>query len=99
MHLPFEFLFFLKGCRGDGWKTYGRSRRGKEEQAAQVSGALVAQGARGVDEGADAVRLQRRADQGRSDGDGGPGGLLRAQELLLSVSDLSALVGLAEEGA
>ena len=74
-----------------------RGGGGGEDEAAQVGGSLVAQGAGGVDEGADAVALKGGADEAGAPGDGGTGGLLGAEELLLGVGLLGALVGLAEE--
>jgi hypothetical protein len=47
----------------------GGRRGGGEDEPAEVGGALVAQGGRGVDEGADAVALEGGADEG-----GAPGG-------------------------
>lgn len=80
---------------GEG--THGRGRSGHEDETAEVSGTLVAQRPRGVDQGANAVALEGGADQGGAPGAGGRRGLLRAEELLAGVGDLGALVGLAEE--
>lgn len=71
---------------------------GGEDEAAEVGSALVAQGAGGVDQGADTVGLQGRADEGGAPGDGGGRGLLGLDKLLLGVGGLGAVVGLAEEG-
>lgn len=70
---------------------------GREDQTAEVGCALVAQSGSGVDESADTVSLEGRADEGGAPGDGSRAGLLGADELLLGVRGLSALVGLAEE--
>ena len=72
-------------------------RGGSEDETAEVGGAAVAEGAGGVDEGADTVRLEGRADEGRTPGHHDRGGLTRLGKLLLAVGDLGALVGLAEE--
>jgi hypothetical protein len=80
-------------------KTYGRSRAGEEDQAAEVGGALVGESASGVDEGTNTVRLDGRADKGSAPGGGGRGGLLGLEELLLGVGGLGLTVGVAEDGA
>lgn len=85
------------GRRGKG-KTHGGGRGGHEDEAAKVRSALVAQCARGVDQGADAVALQGRADERGAPGGGGGRGLLGAEELFARVGGLGALVGLAKEG-
>lgn len=77
----------------------GGRRGGGEDEAAEVGGALVAQGGRGVDEGPDAVALEGGADEGGAPGGDGGGGLAGLDELLLGVGELCALVGLAEDGA
>ena len=79
--------------------TYGRSRAGEEDQAAEVGGALVGESASGVDEGTDTVGLDGRADEGGTPGSGGGGSLLRLEELLLGVGGLSLAVGVAEDRA
>lgn len=80
-------------------ETYSRSASSRKDQTAEVRRALVAEGAGGVDEGTNTVRLERRADEGGTPRNGGTGGFPRADELLLGVGSLGALVGLAEEGA
>ena len=80
-----------------GQKTHSRSRGGEEDQAAEVGGALVAEGAGGVDEGADAVGLQRGAHERRAPGRGGRRRLPRPQELLLRVRRLRPLVRLSQK--
>lgn len=82
--------------RGRG--TYAGSRGSEEDETAEVGGALVGERAGGVDEGADSVGLEGGADEGGTPGDGGGAGLLGAEEFLLAVGGLGALVGLAEEG-
>lgn len=78
-------------------ETYGRSVAGHENQSTEVGGALVAQRACGIDEGAHAIGLQTRPEERGAPGDGGAGGLLGAEELLLGVGLLGALVRLTEE--
>jgi len=63
--------------------TYSGSRCGSEDESTEVSGALVAESAGGVDESTNTVRLQSRADERRAPGNGGGRGLLGAGELLL----------------
>lgn len=58
----------------------------------------MAQGARGIEQSAHAVALQGRTDERGAPGDGGAAGLAGADELLLCVGGLCALVGLAEDG-
>lgn len=82
---------------GEEGGTNSRSAGGSKDQAAQVGGALVAQGTGGVDECADTIRLQRRTDEGGAPGEGGTGCLSRAEKLLFGVGSLGALVCLAEE--
>ncbi len=81
----------------EGGEAYSGSTGSKEDQAAEVRCALVAQRAGGVDQSTDTVRLQSRADQGGTPGDGHTTGLLGADELLLRVGSLGALVRLPEE--
>lgn len=78
-------------------RTYTGSSSSEEDQTTQVGSALVAQGTSGIDEGADAVTLQRGADERGAPGEGGAAGLLGAGELLLGVGGLGALVGGAEQ--
>ena len=79
--------------------TYTGSSGSSEDETTEVGSALVAQGTSGVDESADTVALESRADKGGAPGDGGRGRLLGLDELLLGVGELGALVGLAEDGA
>jgi hypothetical protein len=79
--------------------TYCRSRAGKEDQGAEVSSALVAEGASGVDESTNTVCLDTGADEGSSPGGCGRGGLLGLEELLLGVGGLCLTVGVAEDWA
>ena len=79
--------------------TYGRSRAGEEDQAAEVGGALVGESTSGVDEGTDTVGLDGGADEGSTPGSGGGGSLLGLEELLLGVGGLGLAVGVAEDGA
>ena len=79
-------------------KTYRRSRGGGKDQSTQVRSALVAEGAGGVEQSTDAVALQGRADERGAPGDGGAAGLAGADELLLGVGGLCAVVRLAEDG-
>lgn len=86
--------------RATSWHrvTYGRSRGSSEDETTEVGSALVAQGASGVNEGGDTVALETRAQEGGAPSDGGIGGLLGLDELLLGVGQLVAVVGLAENG-
>lgn len=79
--------------------TYRGSRAGKEDQAAEVGGALVGESASGVDESTDTVRLDSGANEGSAPSDSGGGGLLGLEELLLGVGGLSLTIGVAEDGA
>jgi hypothetical protein len=78
--------------------TYTGSGGSKEDERSEVSSALVAQGASGVDESTNTVGLESRASEGRTPGESSTGSLLGADELLLGVGGLGALVGLAEDG-
>jgi hypothetical protein len=80
-------------------KTYAGSRGSEEDEGSKVSSALVAQGTSGVDESTDTIRLKSRADEGGAPGESSTGSLLGADELLLGVGSLGALVGLAEDGS
>lgn len=86
----------MSGSRGT---TYGRSRRGEEDQSTEVSSTLVGESASGIDEGTDTVGLDGRAGDGATPGGGGTGSLLRLEELLGGVGALSAAVGITEERA
>ena len=79
--------------------TYTGSSSSSEDQTTEVGSALVAQRSSGIDESADAVALQGRADESGAPGGDGVGGLLGLDELLLGVGELGAVVGLAEERA
>lgn len=81
-----------------GRSTYTRSSSSKENQASQIRSTLVAQRAGGIDQGRDAVALQGGADDRGAPGHGGAAGLLGADELLLGVGELGALVGGAQDG-
>merc|ERR1712111_273823 len=76
-----------------------RSRASHEDQTAHVGSALVAQGASGVQEGTDTIRLDTGADEGSTPGGGGGSSLLALEELLLGVGGLGLAVGVAEDGA
>lgn len=58
----------------------------------------MTQGARGIEQSAHAIALQGGTDKGSAPGDGGAAGLAGANELLLCVGGLGAVVGLAEDG-
>ena len=77
--------------------TYTWSGAGEEDQAAQVGGALVAERAGGIDEGADAIRLDGGADERGTPGRGGSGRLTGLEHLFGAVGGLGALVGLLEQ--
>lgn len=77
--------------------AYSRGRGGQEDEAAKVGGALVAEGARGVEQRADAVGLHGRADERGAVRDGGRRRLPALEELLLRVGRLGAAVCLAKE--
>lgn len=78
--------------------TYSRSRGGEENEATEVSSALVAQSAGGVEQGTDTVALEGSSDEGGAEANGGRGGLLGADKLLVGVGGLVAVVGGAEDG-
>lgn len=78
--------------------TYRRTVRCHEDETSQVGGALVAQSTGGIDESGNAVGLNGRADDGRAPGRGRGGRLLGLEKLLLAVSCLGAVVGVAEQG-
>lgn len=80
-------------------KTYARSRCRRKDQSAQIRRALVAQGARGIEQCAHTIALQGRAHERRAPGEGCTAGLARADKLLLGVGGLCAVVGLAEDGS
>merc|ERR1711939_1060551 len=70
------------------------SRASQEDQTAHV-----AQGAGGVQEGTDTVRLDTGADEGGTPCGGGGSSLLALEELLLGVGGLGLAVGVTEDGA
>lgn len=78
-------------------KTYAWSRGSGKDQGAEISRPLIAESSCSVDEGTDPVRLEGRADERRAPRNGGAGGLLRLEELLLRVGGFGPLVGRAEE--
>lgn len=78
--------------------TYVRGRSGSKDESSKVSSTLVAESSSSIDESADTVALQSRANKGSAPGDGSTAGLAGADELLLGVGGLGALVGLAEDG-
>jgi hypothetical protein len=82
---------------GENLAEIQRGGGGHEDEATEVGSAFVGQRAGRVDQGADAVGLQRRTNERGAPGDGGRGRLLGLDELLLGVCDLGALVSLAEE--
>ena len=79
------------------YETYAWSGARKEDQAAEVGGALVAEGASGIDQSSDTVGLDGRADDRSSPAGGSGGGLSGLEELLLAVGGLGAVVGVTEE--
>ena len=79
--------------------TYGRSSGSEEDQRAEVSSALVGEGAGGVDESTNTVRLDGRADDGATPRGSGGGSLLGVEVLLLGVGLLRTAVGVTENGA
>ena len=84
---------------GEEGNTHGRRRAGHEDQAAQVGRSLVAEGAGGVDQGADSVRLDGRADERRTPGCRRRCGFLGLDKFLGRVGPLGAVVGVAEDGS
>lgn len=80
-------------------QTYGRSGRGSEDQATEVSSALVGESASGVEESTNTVGLEGRAGEGSTPGSGSRGSLLGLEELLLGVGSLGLTVGVTEDGA
>jgi hypothetical protein len=90
----------LGRCASDTARlSYRWSRAGEEDQATQVCGALVAEGAGGIDERTHTVRLDGGASEGGTPCSGGRCSLLRLEELLLRVGGLGLAVSLAEDGA
>jgi hypothetical protein len=84
--------------QGTGGRTHHRSRSSSENKTTEVGSALVAQSASRINESADAIGLEAGADKGGTPGGSGTAGLLGADELLLGVGGLGALVGLSEDG-
>jgi len=76
-----------------------RSRAGHEDQRPQVRRALVAERARSINQRTNTIRLHSAANQGSTPCSGCRGGLLGLDELLFRVRGLSAVVGVAEDGA
>lgn len=79
--------------------AYAWSGAGEEDQAAEVGGALVAEGSGGIDQSSDAIGLNGTADKGGSPGSGSAGGLLGLEELFLGVGGLSTVVRVTEDRA
>lgn len=79
--------------------TYAWSGASEEDQAAEVGSALVAEGASGIDQSSNTVRLDGATDQGRSPSGGSAGGLLGFEEFFLGVGGLGAVVGVTEDRA
>ena len=79
--------------------TYRWSRASKEDQATQVRRALVAERAGGIDERADAIGLDGRADERCAPRGARRSSLPRLEEFFLGVGGLGLAVGLAEDGA
>lgn len=79
--------------------TYRGSGGGHEDEGAKVGSALVAQGASGVDQSTDAVRLDGGTGERAGPGGGGASGLLGLEELLFGVGGLSLSVGVTEDRA
>jgi hypothetical protein len=67
--------------------------------AAEIGSTLVAQRPRGIDQGANAITLEGRANKRGAPGNGSATGLLGLDKLFLGVGLLGALVGLAKDGA
>lgn len=80
-------------------KTHRRRRAGKEDKTAQVRGALVAEGAGGVEKRAHTVRLHGAAYQARTVASRCRRGLLGLEELLLGVGCLRLPIRVAKDGA
>lgn len=78
-------------------KTHNRSRGCHEDQTAQIGSALVTQSTGSVDESADTIGLQGRADERGAPSDSSGRGLLGMDEFLLGVGGLGTLVGLTKE--
>jgi len=76
-----------------------RSSRSGKDQAAEIGSTLVAQRPRGIDQGANAITLEGRANKRGAPGNGSATGLLGLDKLFLGVGLLGALVGLAKDGA
>lgn len=82
----------------DHGKAYRWGGRSKEDERTEVGGALVGEGAGGVDESAYTVGLDTGADNGASPRGGSGGSLLGVEVLLLGVCLLCAAVGITEDG-
>lgn len=79
--------------------TYTGSRGSEEDETTEVSSALVAQSTSSVNQSTNTVALQGGTDERGTPGERSTAGLLGADELLLGVGKLSALVCLAEDGS
>lgn len=80
-------------------ETYARSCASKKDQGTHVRRTLVAQYASGHKQSTDAIGLKGTASEGGSPGCCSAGSLLRLGKLLLGVSGLGAVVGVAEDGS
>ena len=78
-------------------EAYAWCRASHEDQTAQISRSLVAQGTRSVDQRSDTIGLDGAPDQRRAPSGGGTGSLLRLEEFLLRVGGLGAVVGVTED--
>lgn len=81
-----------------GGCTYRGSSGGHEDQTTQVRSTFVAQSTGSVDQSADTIRLNGRANQGATPGGSRIGGLFRLEEFFFCVGSLSAVVGIPEDG-
>lgn len=78
--------------------THARSTASEEDQTPQVSGPLVAQRTRRVDQSPDSIGLDGAADERAAPGGCGGGGLLGLEEFFFGIGLLGAVVGVSEDG-
>ena len=78
--------------------AYRRSSAGEEDQTTKVGSSLVGEGAGGIDESSNTIRLNCRAEQRATVRSTCTGGLLGLEKLLGCASSLGFAVGIAKDG-
>ena len=78
--------------------SYTWGRASKEDQATEVASTLVAEGARGIDQSADAIGLNSTPNKRRSPGSGSACSLFGFEKVFSGVGLLSAVISLTEDG-